>query len=355
MGLDAAGRDAIRLAGRRPVIEHPTPRAGEFERIARLVQILGGAGSVSGSAIGDDAAVVPGTDGRWVWTLDAHIEGVHFRFDWLDPEEVGHRALAAAVSDLAAMAAAPVGALVSAAVASGEAERLEGIYAGMAALGRDIGCPVLGGDLARAEGPLHLVTTVLGRCTSGPPLPRSGARSGDELWLTGELGGPTAALAWLSRGASPLARDDPARRRLAHPLPRVAEASWLRSRAPLSAAIDLSDGLSGDAAQVARRSGVRLRLRPEAIPIHPGARRLAEALGEDPVEWALHGGEEFELLLCAGPGSLDRVAGSFVERFGLPLTRIGEVVEGEGVWVVDGRGEISRLESRSWDHFAARR
>lgn len=336
------------------MIDDPTRRRGEFERIARLVEALGGGEGVSGSAIGDDAAVVPGTDGRWVWTVDAHVEGVHFRFDWLDPEEVGQRALTAAVSDLAAMAAEPVGALVSVAVAADGTERLERVYAGLAALAEGIGCPVLGGDLARAEGPLHLVTTALGRCVSGPPVPRSGARPGDAVWLTGELGGPAAALAWLSREDRPLAREDPARRRLALPVPRLAEASWLRSRAPLSSAIDLSDGLSGDAGHVARRSGVRLRLRPEAIPIHPGAVRLAAALGEDPIEWALHGGEEFELLMCAPRGTLDALAGPFGERFGLPLTRIGDVAEGEGVWVVGGEGE-ERLEPRSWDHFAPRR
>lgn len=331
----------------------PLP-AGEFERIARLVEVLGGPASLSGSAIGDDAAVVPGTDDRWVWTVDAHVEGVHFRFDWLNPEEVGHRALAAAASDLAAMAAGPVGALVSVTVAAAAADRLEAVYAGMAALAERIGCPILGGDLARAEGPLHLVTTVLGRCASGPPVRRSGARPGDEVWLTGELGGPGAALAWLARGAAPLPSDHPARRRLAGPEPRLAEASWLRSRAPLSAAIDVSDGLSGDAAHVARRSGVALRIEARAIPIHPGARELAGATGEDPLDWGLHGGEEFELLVCAPSGELDAIADPFTERFGLRLTRIGEVVEGEGVRLVDPSGNESRLEPRSWDHFAGR-
>ena len=331
------------------------PRVGEFERIARLVEVLGGPGSVSEAAIGDDAVVVPQTDGRWVWTVDAHVEGTHFRFEWLDPVEIGHRALAAATSDLAAMAADPVGALVSVTVAREEADRLEAVYTGMAELAERIGCPVLGGDLARGQGGLHLVTTALGRCGSGPPVRRSGARPGDELWLTGELGGPAAALAWLSRETSALSRDDPARRRLANPAPRLKEAAWLASRVPLSAAIDLSDGLSGDAAHVARRSGVALRIEPGVIPIHPGARRLAEVLGEDPLEWALHGGEEFELLVCAAPGGVDALAGPFAERFGLPLTRIGEVVEGEGVWVVGKGGRASPLEPRSFDHFAVRR
>lgn len=332
----------------------PPAEPGEFERIERLVRTLGRAAGAPGSAIGDDAAVVPGTDGRWVWSVDSHIEGVHFRFAWLEPEEVGHRALAAASSDLAAMAAEPAGALVSVAVSAGEADRLERVYAGMAELAERIGCPVLGGDLARSEGPLHLVTTVLGRCASGPPLLRSGARPGDEVWLTGELGGPAAALAWLSRQASPLPREDPARSRLARPWPRLAEAAWLRSRAPLSAAIDLSDGLSGDAGHVARLSGARLRLDPEAIPVHPGAARIAETLGGDSFEWALHGGEEFELLLCAPAAALEPLAGEFAGRFGLPLTRIGEVVEGEGVWLAAEEGE-ARLEPRSWDHFAAAR
>lgn len=345
MGVVPERRHPLRLAGRRSLSD---PReAGEFERIERLVRALGGD---PGGVIGHDAAVLP-ADGRpWAWTVDTLIEGVHFRFDWLDPEDVGHRALAAAVSDLAATAARPAGALVAAAVSRDRADLLEAVYAGFRTLAERVGCPVVGGDLARTEGPLHLTVTALGRCP-GDPLRRSGARPGDEVWVTGELGGPAAALARLARGPDPGFRHDPAFRRLARPEPRVAEALWLAERAALTAAIDLSDGLSGDAGHVARASGVALRLESEAIPIHPAARDTASRLHEDPHEWAIHGGEEFELLLCAPAGAVQPHAAAFVERFDLGLTRIGRVDEGEGVWMRDQAGREGRLHARSYDHF----
>ena len=118
-----------------------------------------------------------------------------------------------------------------------------------------------------------------------------------------------------------------------------------------TAAIDLSDGLSGDAGHVARASGVALRLESEAIPIHPAARDTASRLHEDPHEWAIHGGEEFELLLCAPAGAVQPHAAAFVERFDLGLTRIGRVDEGEGVWMRDQAGREGRLHARSYDHF----
>jgi thiamine-monophosphate kinase len=169
--------------------------------------------------------------------------------------------------------------------------------------------------------------------------------------VTGELGGPAAALAGLAREPDLDLRYDPAFRRLARPEPRVSEALWLRERTALTAGIDLSDGLSGDAGHVARASGVALRLEVEAIPLHPGARDMASRLHDDPLEWAIHGGEEFELLLCAPAGALQPHADLFLERFDLGLTRIGRVDEGEGVWMRDEAGRESRLSARSYDHF----
>ena len=176
---------------------------GEVQWIDRLVEILGptAKGSGEGVAIGDDVAVLRGLDGgMWAWTVDACVEGVHVRFDWLEPEEGGHRARAASLSDLAAAIAEPAGALVT---VSGEAGafdgRLEGLYRGIGELARRTGCPILGGDLSRAEGPLQLTVTAIGRCRREPP-GRGGAKPGDELWVTGHLGAPAAALALLERG-----------------------------------------------------------------------------------------------------------------------------------------------------------
>lgn len=327
----------------------PGATRGEFAWIARLVELLGPAAK----GIGDDAAILEGPDGAaWVWTVDTLVEGVHFRFDWLEPDAIGHRALAASLSDLAAMGAEPVGALVTAAgPAATVSAHLEGIYAGLAALAREVGCPILGGDLARADGPLHVTVTALGRVVAGPPLRRSGARPGDTVWVTGTLGGPAAAIALLEQGeAAAHARANAAYGRLACPVPRLNEIRWLRERAVLHAGIDVSDGVSGDAAHLAEASGVRITLEPDRLPIHAGAMEVARLLNADPKAWALHGGEEFELLLCAAAGALEAFAGPFADAFGIPLTPIGEVAEGAGVFARAGNA-TAPLPSASWDHF----
>lgn len=331
---------------------------GEFAWIDRLGEILAeSAAPAAGIGIGDDAAVIEGPGGEpWAWTVDVLVEDRHFRLDWFEPRNVGRRALVASLGDLAAMGAEPAGALVTMAGPAATFERAaEGIYRGLADAARESGCPILGGDLARADGPLHLDVTMIGPVVAGPPLTRSGARPGDEVWITGRLGGPAAAIAALRDAASDRERlegirETDAFRRLVGVDARIAEARWLRDRVELHAGIDVSDGVSGDAGHVAERSGVRIVLEAGAIPVHPGAAGTAAALDVDPLRWALHGGEEWELLLVAASGALGPLAEPFETAFGLPLTRIGEVVEGEGV-TVRGDGEERELESESWDHF----
>jgi thiamine-monophosphate kinase len=337
---------------------------GEFAWIARLIEILEPAApreARGDRAIGDDVAVLEGPGGEtWAWTVDAAVEDVHFRFDWLDPEAIGHRSLAASLSDLAAAVSEPVGALVTVAGPAAVIEdRIEGLYRGIAALAGTAGCPILGGDLSRAEGPLHLTVSALGRCPRGTPPGRGGARPGDEVWVTGRLGAPAAAVAILTaagddRDRLAAARAHAAVERLARPAPRLAEASWLAARAPLHALIDVSDGLSGDLAHVAARSRVRIAIETDEIPVHPAAREAAEELGGDADGWALHGGEEFELLVCAPPGSIGPLAPEFDSRFAIPLTRIGIVEDGNGVVRRRG-GPDATIEPGGWDHFRVAR
>jgi thiamine-monophosphate kinase len=344
-------------------MEVPVTPRGEFEWIDRLVEILGPATPrIEGKpAIGDDVAVLRGPGGEtWAWTVDGLVEGIHFRFDWLEPEAVGHRALAASLSDLAAAIAEPIGALVTATGSSEAFEtRLEGIYRGLGELAHRSGCPVLGGDLSRAEGPLQLTVTALGRCGRGEPPGRGGAEPGDEVWVSGQLGAPAAAVELLTRaGDDPAtlaeARAHPAAARLARPAPRLDEVGWLAARAPLHALIDVSDGISSDAAHVAERSRVRIEIETGCIPVHPAALDAARRLSADAVGWALHGGEEFELLLCAPAGAIEPLAPSFEERFGIPLTRIGAVERGSGVVRREARN-VTPLEPGGWDHFRVAR
>lgn len=331
---------------------------GEFAWIERLLEVLGPAARAEDRiAAGDDTAVIEtGTGETWAWTADGLVEGVHFRFDWLDPEAVGHRALAASLSDLAAAVAKPIGVLVTAAGSRAAFEaRLEGIYRGIRDLAVDAACPVLGGDLSRSDGPLLLTVTALGRCARGAPPGRAGAKPGDEVWVTGALGAPAAAIDLLSRaGSDPArlaaARAHPAVRRLAHPEPRLGEMAWLADRAPLHALIDVSDGISSDLWHVADRSKVRIAIETASLPVHADALDAAVRIGVDAGLWALHGGEEFEIAACAPPGSIEPHVAEFESRFGIPLTRIGSVEEGRGI-VGRADGAEEAIERGGWDHF----
>ena len=331
---------------------------GEFAWIERLLEVLGPAARAGGRvAAGDDVAVIDGPAGEtWAWTADSLVEGVHFRFDWLDPEAVGHRALAASLSDLAAAIAEPIGALVTAAGSRAAFEaRMEGVYGGLRDLAGRTGCPVLGGDLSRSDGPLCLTVTALGRCPRGAPPGRAGAKPGDHVWVTGALGAPAAAIELLARaGGEPdrlaAARAHPAVERLARPEPRLAEIAWLAERAPLHALIDVSDGISGDLAHIADRSSVRIAIEPDRLPVHADALDAATRIGADAGFWALHGGEEFEIAACAPAGAIDPHVGEFESRFGIPLTRIGSVEEGHGVVGRDEGGE-EPIARGGWDHF----
>jgi thiamine-monophosphate kinase len=172
------------------------------------------------------------------------------------------------------------------------------------------------------------------------------------VWVTGALGGPAAALALLARqGPKPEVLAHAAYDRLARPAARIDEVRWLKSRARLGAAIDISDGLSGDANHIAGASGVAITIDVERLPIHAGASDVGHRLNSDPIEWTLHGGEEFELLLTARPGSIGPLVDEFDTKFGVSLTEIGTVGTGTGVQKTEN--EVTEpLDPKSWDHFA---
>ncbi len=292
----------------------PMGKGAEFDAIRKLLHVWG----QRAEGIGDDAATLALTPGtQLVASVDASVEGVHFRPDWLTDEEIGWRAAAAALSDLAAMAARPVGVLVALALPHEWRERLEGIAEGIGLACAGAGAPIVGGNMSGAER-LSLTLTVLGEAER--PLHRRGARVGDAVYVTGALGAPGAALAAWESGVAPAAAH---RARFAHPVPRLAEARWLAGEGGASAAIDISDGLLADAGHLAAASGVRIAIEGGLVPLAAGVAR----------ERAFASGEEYELLVAAPP-RLD--AREFADRFGIPLTRIGEVVAGAAGVVLRG-------------------
>jgi thiamine-monophosphate kinase len=307
-------------------------RGTEFDMIRSLLARWGTAARGGG----DDAAVVQVPAGqRLLASTDTSVENVHFRHGWLSPREVGYRAGAAAVSDLAAMAATPLGMLVALTLPERWRPHFTALGDGLADIANEAAVPILGGDLTRGA-ELSLTITVLG--AAARPLLRDGARPGDAVWVTGRLGGPGLALRALERGSQPL----PAHReRFAHPVPRLREAHWLRERGA-TAAIDCSDGVAADLCHVAAASGVRIALDLDRLP------RVSGASADD----AARSGEEYELVVT-GPGSLD--AAAFEREFGLPLTAVGSVgpagPAGPGVQAT--RGAVAVPLPVGHDHFAS--
>lgn len=316
----------------------------EFDMIRRFLRRRPGAAPApQGVRLGpgDDCALIAG-DGIAV-TVDMSVEDIHYRRAWLSPEEIGWRAAAAGLSDLAAMAARPIGVLASIALPAGDAGEMgEGVSRGIAAAAEEVGAAVIGGDLVRSPGPLVVDIVALGEASA--PVLRSGARAGDELWVTGYLGTAAAAVdAWL-RGEEP---DVTARAAFARPRPRIVQAIWLAERGVPSAMLDLSDGIAGDAGHLAAASGVRIVVEAESLPVSGAA-----AAREDPVRLAAAGGEDYELCFTSRPGAAGEVRRAFENRFGIPLTRVGRVVEGEGIVIVDERG--GPMELKAFQHWGER-
>jgi thiamine-monophosphate kinase len=288
---------------------------------------------------GDDAAVVAAPDGRVVATTDVLVETVHFRLDWSAPEQVGRRAAAANLADVAAMGAVPTSLLVGLACPAGTpVATLEGIANGLWAEAEAAGAGVVGGDVA-SSAQLMVAVTALGTLEGRPPVLRSGARPGDLVALRGRVGWAAAGLAVLQRGfRSPAAVVN------AHRVPEPPYAAGPEAaRAGATSMIDVSDGLLADLGHVAAASGVVIDVRSAALDVPARLTDVGAALGADPRHWLLTGGDDHALAATFPPDVL------------LPFgwTRVGAVLSPGGddpAVLVDGR----RYDGgpAGWDHFA---
>jgi thiamine-monophosphate kinase len=308
----------------------------EFDRIRRIIAELG----EQASGLGDDCALLPVGDEFLALSADVSVEGVHFRLDWISLEEAGWRAAAAALSDLAAEGAEPLGILtaVTAPRGSGESELLQ-FMAGLGKAAEYAGARVIGGDLSSGS-EWSVAVTVVGQTSQ--PVTRKGARPGDGIWVTGALGGSRAALEAWRRGDSPA---DGARRRYAHPEPRIAAGRWLAEQGA-RAMLDLSDGLGGDAAHLAAASGVGIEIDLALVPVAPEAGGAARQTDRSEQEFAALGGEDFELLVAL-PSEYDGAA-ELARKTGVSLTRIGVATAGSGArFLRDGLS----VELKGYSHF----
>lgn len=332
------GADASGAVGGGDAVADPRGRSGERPVDRPAVRV----------GPGDDAAVLEPISDPIVVSCDASIEGVHFHFDWMTATDAGYRAAAVAASDLAAMAATPLALLVSYAIpADAGSELAVELQRGVLAFARDAGMSIAGGDLTRSPGPVMIDVVVIGRAAS--PILRSGARPGDELWVTGGLGGPAEVVARLA--ADGFVPDD-ALARYRRPAPRLDPARWLAEAWRPTAMIDLSDGLAGDAGHLAAASGTSVVLDAERIPVVAWLREAAPGSAEAALHRALYGGDDYELCFTMRSAP-DRTLHDFEARFGLPLTRVGTVVDvrDEPVWLRRG-GEEVPLGRGGFDHFA---
>jgi thiamine-monophosphate kinase len=299
---------------------------GEFD----IVRILLAEWGKAAQRIGDDAAVLDVPAGeRLVVSTDTSVEGVHFRRDWLNSFEIGYRATVASLSDLAAMAARPLGILIALTLPEGNRHEAREIATGIREGASAVLCPIVGGDLSSGKD-LSLTITALG--SAARPLARSGARVGQRVYVTGRLGGPAAAVRAWSAGGEPTESD---RARFANPVPRIEPAIGLADRGATSA-IDISDGLMADVGHIAAASKVCIEIDADRIPRVDGVSAVQAASS----------GEEYEIVVTAP--EID--TGRFKEEFGLDLTEIGRVVAGStGIVLMQGGERITAPSG--FDHF----
>lgn len=329
-------------------------RIAEDELIERIRRrIPSQEGGLLRIGIGHDAAVIRPRGRDWVITCDQFWEGVHFLADKHPPDSVGYKALARATSDIVAMAAEPRLFLLSLALpAKRTGPWLGAMLSGMARASKRFGLRLAGGDTARTvdEGPrLAMNVTVLGEVARGREIGRAGAKPGDGIYVTGVLGEAQLGLELLLR-----AKNGPRNNRklLAHhlyPTLPLDFALWLGRNQVPTAMMDISDGLSTDLTRLCKASGVGARIYSDQIPAVAVPISLQKLPSLQALTLALHGGEDYGLLFTARRKLASRIPLIFGRTH---ITRIGEIVSGSGVKLVDATGRASRLHPGGWDHFA---
>ena len=312
----------------------------EQELLAAIRKVLSGAGPEVVVGVGDDAAVLEGGTGQLVITTDALVEGSHFFRPATSARDLGYKAIVVNVSDIAAMGASPRAAVCALTLPPGvEAAWVMELFGGMREACDEYALWLVGGDLSGGRDTV-IAVTVTGEVAPGRAVLRSGARPGDRIIVTGELGGSAAGLRLTHLRTMPSEGQLALVRRHLRPTARVGEGGVLARH--VSAMMDVSDGLAIDLSRLARASGVGARLAIDDVPVADGA-TIDDALG---------GGEDYELLATIpDAASFDTVRMVLKESFGVTVTEIGRIVEGADLVAVFGDGTERPLEPTGWDHF----
>jgi len=320
---------------------------GEFGLIDLLAKMAGGGGERLLIGIGDDAAAWRGDDSIQLASVDSFVEGVHFTPETTPWQDVGGKALAVNISDIAAMGGIPRYALVALSLPDDtEVEYVAALYNGMLELAKQYGVTIVGGDISRA--PLVAISiTILGGSPAQKILTRSSAQAGDIVAVTGQLGAAAAGLEILKkkRNLDP-ETESHLKNAFLRPTPRIAEGLLLVEQG-VKTAIDISDGLVADLNQICKASQVGARIEIGRVPVEPAVKT---AFGERALELALSGGEDYELLFTAPAEIVAKVK----KAASVPVTPIGEITTGKGVTLVDKAGNPFALKRSGWEHFTNR-
>lgn len=326
----------------------------EFELIARLTAGAPREAKDLIRGVGDDCAVIAGPGGRdWLVTADALIENVHFNLKWADLKALGRKALSVNLSDIAAMGGTPRFYLVAIGLPPKRALSIaEPIYAGMRETAKEHGLIMIGGDTVASPSSLTLSITAIGEIERSRCLYRSGARAGDAIYITGTSGGSALGLCCLKAGFK---GDDalPFIKRHLDPMPRIAEGQWIANSRMATAMIDVSDGIVADLSHIADESGAGFEVDVSAVPRDPGFGRLAGELGHDPVDLALTGGEDYELLFTIAGDRADELRRIAAQcPGGCKMTRIGTITADSAARIVkDAKGCAIKLKTMGFNHF----
>jgi thiamine-monophosphate kinase len=326
---------------------------GEVELIKRLAGIFGAAPPEVALGIADDCAALDlGGPDYWLWTVDTLVERVHFDLAYISLAQLGRKSLAVNLSDLAAMGGEAHYALLS--LGWPPDRDLSGALKfgeGLAACARDFGVAVIGGDTVSSPGGLAIALTVLGRVPKNEMLRRSGAQVGDQIFVTGSLGEAAAGLEILRRNLKlDPTLTEPLIRAHLNPQPQAAAGRLLAREGLATACIDLSDGVASDLMHICRLSQVGARLTAADLPVPPGVSAVARLLDRDPLELALQGGEDYQLLFTCSPAQATLLPVVFAQAgLGVP-SRIGEIVDGTEVVLITAEKEII-ISGGGYDHF----
>ena len=325
----------------------PLPEKQIIAQLRRAVKSVSrkrspGSGAIL-QGIGDDCAVLRlGAGNDCLVTTDFSLEGIHFRRDWHPPESVGHRCLARGLSDIAAMGGEPVATFLSLALPRDLPQAwVRRFTRGLTRLGEYYGAKLAGGDTAESPNGILADIIVVGSVPKGNAVLRAGARPGDRIYVSGELGGSAAAIVQMREHPHKKLNPRDYRRHF-YPEPRIELGGILRKKALATAMIDTSDGLSTDLTHICEESGVGAKIHAALIP----RARVGKPARAIDLDLALHGGEDYELLFTARPGK--RLPKQIA---GVAITQIGQIVRGRRIFVENEDQSVVELALRGWEHF----